>query len=355
MKKIFVFLTAVLVIFSASSVMAVVSPSPGSIKIPRDRQTTRSIIWNLSEPTVPFATQSFQGRFVAGNFGILGTVNTTLSTVLTVNPISGVSQGRVSEALIIPIGVIKRAEELGINQFTYERSFTGISPPETAVQIKVTTAAGGDLIITRMRLYFDNGRGEITVKRKEEGLKTYADIDYTGKGLFRGYWQVDNRVISYVNKHLVYGRKLTLETPDIPALPTFSEGTHTVKFIIQSPDQGIEMPKAIYYVRPLEAIEIISIAQIDPYNMAPVDFSPLTFSWNEEEQLATYLVEFMEVYNEKPVFSAYSKTAEYTMPPYVLNYFFRANKRYFWKIKGFDYQDQIAGESEVREFRFKAE
>ncbi len=77
--------------------------------------------------------------------------------------------------------------------------------------------------------------------------------------------------------------------------------------------------------------------------------------WGAENDLTTYLLEFMDGSDRPPIFSAYTRNAEYVLPPYVLKYYFKAGKRYFWKIKGFDSEDIIAGESDVREFRFRLE
>ena len=359
MKKIILILIVLLVLFSVSFVnaQAQVNTLPNSISIPRDRQTTRSITWDIEMSANFYVATSNVGTFY--NFPVnptitLGTINKTVSAPLSYNPVTGQGEGSAKEVLTIPLGVIKNAEKNGLATIYYRRTFND-SFSYGYVTIRLQTVAGGELLISRMRLYFENKRGEITVDRNEKGLKTFADISYTGKGLFKGYWEVDNRIISYVNKHLVYGRKLIIETPDIPDLPTFSEGTHTVKFIIQSPAQGVPMPKAIYYVRPFEAIKIVPIAQISPYNRAPVDYSSFTFKWGIEDDLTTYLLEFTDDSNKTPVFSAYIRNAEYVLPPYVLKYYFKAGKRYFWRVKGFDSKDNIAGESDVREFRFKSD
>ncbi len=358
MKKIILFSTVLLIFCSVSLVQAGVGVSRTSITAPGDRQTAWSLSWRLYGPTgsFPSYTSASAGVFLNG-VDILG-IGPTISTLMTYNATTNRMEGRVTETLTIPVDVLKKAKNAGLRQIQFMRFFSGI--PEqgsgTYITISLTSAAGSELSVTRMRLYFKNKRGEITVNRNEKGLKTFADISYTGKGLFKGYWEVDNRIVSYVNKHLVYGKKLTISTPNIPALPTFSEGTHTVKFIIQSPDQGSTMPKAIYYVRPFEAVEIVPIAQISPYNRAPVDYSPFTFKWGADDDLYTYLLEFTDTTpNKTPIFSAYTRNAEYALPPYVLKHYFKSGKRYFWKIKGFDSKDIISGESDEREFRFRPE
>ncbi len=359
-KKIFL-LTAILILFCSSYIQAAVTTSPSSFKAPRDRQTTKSVTWNLVEPstpTIPPIYTSTSGTFYEHPLNQtinLGSITKSVAVTLSYNNVTFRYDGSESERVTVPISVLKRAEQNGLKTIYFVRTFGSLTQPQGSVSIRLTSPASGELKITRMRLYFENKRGEITVNRNEKGLKSFADISYTGKGLLKGYWEVDNRIISYVNKHLVYGRKLTIETPDTPDLPTFSEGTHTVKFIIQSPDQGSTMPKAIYYVRPFEAIEIIPIAQISPYNRAPVDYSSFNFKWGADDDLTTYLLEFTDSTNESPIFSAYTRNAEYALPPYVLKYYFKAGKRYFWKIKGFNSEDIIAGESDMREFRFRVE
>ena len=261
-------LLAILVLL-AGNVQATVTTVPAGITVAADRQSTHALTWNLYDPFMgPPTTTSTQGLFQVVTFAgpiTIGTVNATLSTsIIGFYP----GRGSVTETFVIPLSVLKKAEELGKTSIRYTRTFSGGSIGTGFLNINLTSPSAAQLNITSIRLYFENKRAEITVKRKQPGLKTFADINFTGKGLFKGYWQVDDRIISYVNKNLIYGKSLTIATPDMPSLPTFSEGTHVVKFIIQNPVMDIEFPKALYYVTPGETTENTKINLLDPFNQA---------------------------------------------------------------------------------------
>jgi hypothetical protein len=84
-----------------------------------------------------------------------------------------------------------------------------------------------------------------------------------------------------------------------------------------------------------------------------VDYSPVTFRWEGRDQPTTYLVEFLEEVGQKPIFSAYTKRTYYVLPLPVLKSAFSPAKTYFWRVKGFDQDNKIVGESTEFRFTFK--
>jgi hypothetical protein len=291
---------------------------------------------------------------------VLGRVPTTISVTLREKP-NAPSQwiGTTSEQLVIPEDVVRRAEKLGISRFQYQRQFlySAAAAPilEIAtVQIAVSTSGGGQLQINSLRLYFENNLGNITIKRNNTSLVTHADIHYNGTGFLRAYWQVDGRVLSYVNQYLSSGSRITLQTPAIPGLPTFREGSHTVRLIIQQPDQGIPFPKAIYYVTTDQSPLLVPINLAEPGRQAAKKYAPFRIAWNPASGVTTYLVEFFLKEEDRPVFSAYvAGHPEYVLPEPALRHYFVPGKTYNWQVKGFDKENNLIGESDRREFRLR--
>jgi hypothetical protein len=212
-------------------------------------------------------------------------------------------------------------------------------------------AAG--LQLTRIQLRFENNRAMITVKSNQADVQAYADILFTGTGLLKGYWQVDGRVISHVDKHVVPGQKLTLATPLQPALPTFSEGPHIVMLVINQPVQPIAFPKALYYVTPNEESFPVAIQLTLPQSEAPVDALQNMFKWEAQPKAVHYLIEFIDDNPKRPLFAAITERPEYVLPQTVLKYYFTKNQTYFWCVKGFDASHTLIGESPVWEFILK--
>ena len=362
MKRIaFLLFIPLMILISVQIGEAAVTASPSSITIPRGLQSARTITYSISSSGGCTQVHSNFGRFIAPNGFWLGEVNTYISS-----PLSGPTiptKGTINEALIIPVGVIKRAEQLGARQFIFWRSFNylpGVCEGSETMTILITLTgeATAEFSVNRMQLYFENNRAEITVKKNQPALKAFIDIRYTGSGLLRGYWEVDGRILQYVNRHLVYGRQVTLEFPEIPRpkevqyLPTIDAGTHFVRFVITNPIHTVTPPEAIYFVT-AEDYAKRPIALIYPKDKSEVDYSPVTFRWEGKDQPITYLVEFLEEVGQKPIFSAYTKRSSYVLPLPVLKSVFAPGKTYFWRVKGFDVDNKIVGESPEFKFTFK--
>ncbi len=361
MKKITsVTITLLLSLFCFHIAHAAVVPAPANIAISRGSQKTVTFTYKISN-TNPgdnhILAASTTGVFKSGGTS-LGVINNTVSATLS-DPGTGLFSGKVAETVIISAGVLKRAEKLKTNTFVFERTFTltGGAVPSyslTAVStINVKSAGSADFSIQRLRLYFVNNRGEITVKRNQESLKAYAHISFDGTGLLQGYWQVDDRLISHVNRHLSPGKSVTLETPDSPALPTMSTGTHVVKFVFTRPEQDLVLPKAIYYVTPDEAEKLGTVALITPKNSSVVGASNAVFRWKNQKGAEAFLIEFIDDDASRPVFSAFLEKPEYVLPAAVLKYYFSNKKTYFWSVKAFDSESNVTAKSLMGEFRLK--
>ncbi len=211
------------------------------------------------------------------------------------------------------------------------------------------------LEITRVELYFENHRAEITTERNVQKLKAYALIRSTGSGLLQGYWKVDNQILSQVSQHVTAGQTVILETPEVSPLPTFNPGTNLVRFEIISPPSTIPLPTALYFVTPSEhPAAAIKIDQQTPADNSINDYRPLNFTWKALSDTTIYLIEFYD--REKgaaPIFSAYTRKAAYTLDDLCLSKICETGKTYYWKVKGFDNHKVTIGESDLWRFSFK--
>jgi hypothetical protein len=335
----------VLLILLASSELPAqnVIPSASMTSVPAGAPSMTTITY-LFTSVGPAPWTSASGDFLVG-----GTVVATNPTPLNVIFPSG--SGTATEVLQIPVRVIQATLGRGTNTFSYRRVISGPAFPITAtLTFTVTTSAASSFAITRISLYFDNRRGEVTIGRNDSRLRAFADISFQGTGLLQGYWEVDGRIISQVTRYLTYGSVVTLETPRIPPLPTFDTGTHILRFVITNPVVDIGLPQAIYYITATDApVKPVEILPARPVQGAVLS-DPYEFSWSEIDKKAVYLVEFYDDPSSTPLFSAYSKVSSYRLPAAVLTNTFRPGKTYFWKVKGFDEANRIVGESAIREF-----
>jgi len=322
---------------------------PTSFTIPRGQSSSKNVSYQFTASSLISTTlTSSGGSFIAG--GETVEVNTLPLTVSILN-----GSGRVSEMLTIPVAVTERAIQRGAARFSYVRIFTGPDVNLNAtVNFTITTEAGADFNIKRIELYFENRRSEITVNRNYPKLKAYADIRFIGSGLLHGYWEVDGRVLSHVDQHLTFGTTVTLQIPEIPPLPTFDTGTHIVRFIITNPETDIPLPSILYFVTSEEAKAIlIGLSIVSPENNALLEYEPVRFEWEKLNRITLFLIQYFDDLESHPVFSAYTRKLFYSLPEIVFKSIFSPGKKYHWKVKGFDAENNIVGESEVRSFTFK--
>jgi hypothetical protein len=318
--------------------------TPSSPRVPRDTASVQNIFYTLAA-AVDANLQSASGVFLA-NGSVLGTSPVPLTAVVRGG------HGAVSEALTIPVAVLKKALGLRTTSLSYVRTFTdGIVSVTARTDMTITTEAGSDFNVKRLRLYFDNGRSETTVKK---GLPpaVHADLSFLGSGLLQGVWEVDGRSLAVVSEHLSYGGSLVLDSPPLPA---FDPGAHRVRFVITSPPPIMNPPEALYYVADGAAESgKIFITPAWPEENAVLEYAPLTFRWVDKNRSARYRLEVFDAADKRLVFSAEVKAPEYTLPQVILKQLFVPGGRYSWNVTGSDNAGNGTGESPQRAFSFKA-
>ncbi len=320
-----------------------VTANPTLIRVPRRSRFTQTINYNFSSmPKASFTMTSTKGMFVSS-----GTVLGTIYKSLKVNVIGGA--GSVGELLAIPPSISMRAEKLGVSKVDYVREFAGEGQRVRAIiSIYFTTEAAGEFRIKRIRLFFENNRSEITVNRNAPPPKVFAEIQYTGSGLLRAYWEVDGRILHRVFKHLSYGNSITLETPPVPPIPTFMVGSHVVRFVVLDPRQVFEFPKAVYFVSAEPYVDLRGIELLEPKDGSTVSFENIQFSWRLKKSSASvfaYLVEFFNKPLEKAFFSALVKGESYTVPERLLDKVFSQSGKYVWRVQGLNRSGETIVES----------
>jgi hypothetical protein len=324
----------------------VVSAAPSVFNAPRGQSSTRSAAYQFTgSPSLNTSLASSSGSFL-----VEGEIIETNPVPITVAIQGG--RGQIVETMFIPVRVIERALQRGVARFTYVRAFSDGSLTTTVtLNFSITTEAGADFEIQRIELYFDNRKIETTVERHYPHLKAYADIRFVGTGLLQGYWEVDGRLLSRVDEHLTFGRSVTLQTPEIPSLPTFDAGTHTVRFVITNPAMSITLPSIIYFVTPEEfKEEARPIKLISPADDSHLEYTSLHFRWEVSGKADVYFIEFLGASESDPIFSAYTREGSYTSPPSVLNTIFYSGKKYYWKVTAFDAEHMMNGESPLWAF-----
>lgn len=335
-----------------------VKASPTTFRTARYHATPLTVRYRFSSPD-PITTTLRSPR---GEFFVNPQVG-AINKPLVVHMING--QATASEHITIPASVSRRAEALHAATVRYSRTFTSsVMQPRTAtVKISFVLEGAAQLRVTRIKIYFNNGRPKITVKRNQRDLRISADVRYEGTGLLEGYFEVDGRILQRVQKHVIYGRSAgfntaTFRTPTAKVLPTFAPGTHIARFVITRPAQNIPFPSAVYFVSAQNAIRLAHILLKAPENGAQLAFSPTTFSWQRSDRYTTYRIAFagnallVKGSIPEPFFSALRKTGSYSLPKIVVRTRFSPDRQYRWRVIGFDAEHNTAGRSSWRRFSF---
>jgi hypothetical protein len=141
--------------------------------------------------------------------------------------------------------------------------------------------------IKRLKLYFENKKEEITVKRNEKDLKAFAEIQFEGSGLIQGNWEVDGKILFYVNKFVSMGGNIIISTPDLPVLPTLEAGIHKVRFVIKN--QDILIPEIRYFVSAEEFKKLTLTEDYPPH--LPGQILLLTKEIKKEDEFLKRIIE----------------------------------------------------------------
>ena len=343
MKRIFQFLA--LVSLTISALNAAITVTPSSTRISQGDAGLLSLTYQVSGVGTCTMASSSSGTFSTSD-QILGTVSTPVAIPLS----SG--YGSASETVMVPYAVLKRAQELGSASFVFIRQFTltcasASAPVTTIVNITQTSDVAADFAIKRVQLYFDNRRAETTVKRNST-LHAYADVSFSGNGLLRGYWEVDGRAYPPFIEHLSGMQSVTLTFPEVPPLPTFMPGSHIIRFVITSPVSGLRSPEIIYYVTDDEEVRVMTILPSTAAG-AIIDQADNTLSWGALKSGSYYFIEMLDD-SKETIFSAYTKDPFYKIPDFAFRHVFHKGNSYKWRVKGFDAEGKLIGESPISTF-----
>jgi hypothetical protein len=207
--------------------------------------------------------------------------------------------------------------------------------------------------------------GRVTVPRNTTGLKVLADITYNGTGTLRAQWKVDGQILGFVTKQLYSGiRKVTLESPDVPRLPTYDTGRHSVELEILRPSPEFNEPVVYYYVTEQRyAEQLAPLKLISPSVNASVPipsdhFTAPKFRWQELGGPYVYRFELYPadsvsgvsifpdyggtgVRGEKPLISARARSGFYTLSRFDMDKLSR-NVHYTWYVQAFDGDKPVA-------------
>lgn len=121
----------------------------------------------------------------------------------------------------------------------------------TTLQVTVTEATGprAAFSISYLQLRFEDGKAYRVVPKDLPSLKAFADIKFEGTGLLRVQWLVDGAPFgAFITRALSFAADTTVDSGDVPGLPTIQPGIHEVSLRIMSPEANFTIPVIRYFV-----------------------------------------------------------------------------------------------------------
>ena len=339
-------LTVLVMLVCAAPSHAVLNVTPGSVQVLKGKSTTVMLTWNLTGVGND-SWDSPQGLFETP-VGSLGT-NAIPLAIVTVG-----GTGSITESLVIPDRVVDTAAQGGNTSFTYRREFrNSAGAPGGADSLSITitfpSQAAGPVSLRRVELYYEeDGRrtNEVSVARNTRGLSALADLYVNGTGYLEGYWEVDGRRLENVRKYASFGSKLTVRTSDVPGMPTFRPGLHSVRLVITSPAPGFALPRIGYIVTSETAKAIRQLHVQAPEGGAELN-AETAFSWRQGPE-AAFVLTFTEQLKGEVVLTAQTKDSSYTLPARLLSDRFSPGASYLWQVNGYGADGELLSESRPR-------
>lgn len=226
---------------------------------------------------------------------------------------------------------------------------------EKRIQVSVRILGISDQVNLEVaELTLDNGKYYKVIPKNSKDIAAQLKMKMRGTGIVSGYWIVDNQPYQFFNETVFQGQLKTIVTPEIPGLPVFDPGMHTITVRLTRPEnEPVVFPILRYYVLPYEnAIEILT-----PRDGAVIKEDQVaTFSWQRALGGSYYQISFAN--SLFPLLREEAGLAwldcpeqlNFTPDDRVWNSIAR-NQWTYWKVRALDSNHAVLAESPIRELK----
>lgn len=249
--------------------------------------------------------------------------------------------------------VISHVYVRGGNYKITARDENGASAKSFAAAVRVL-GISDSLALEIAEITLDNGKYYQVVPRNSKAVRAQLKLKMRGTGIVSGYWIVDGQPSYFFNETAYQGQVKTIPTPEVPGLPTFDPGMHTITLQLTRPALDLAVfPTLRYFVLPYENI----IALLGPGDGAVLkEDEAANFSWERALGGSRYQIAFSGslfpllradadlAWRECPNQTRYAPDAET----------WRAIGRdrwTFWKVRAVDSAGVVVAESGIREMK----
>jgi PKD repeat protein len=203
-------------------------------------------------------------------------------------------------------------------------------------------------------LTLDNGKYYKVVPKNSKNIKAQLKMKMRGTGIVSGYWIVDSQPYQFFNETVYQGQLKTIFIPEIPGLPVFDPGMHTITVQLTRPEaEGVVFPTLRYFVLPYENV----IETLSPRDGAVIKEDQVAnFSWQSALGGSYYQISFANslfplLRDEAGlVWLDCPNQLNFTPDVLVWNAIER-NQWTYWKVRALDSNSSVVAESPVQEMK----
>jgi PKD repeat protein len=200
----------------------------------------------------------------------------------------------------------------------------------------------------------DNGKYYKVVPKNSPNIRALLKMKLRGTGIVSGYWIVDEKPYQFFNETVYQGQIKTIITPEIPGLPVFDPGMHTITVQLTRPQsEAVVFPTMRYFVLPYENV----IATLSPRDGAVLKEDQVAnFSWQRALGGSYYQISFA---NSLFPLLRDAASLKWLNCPDGLNFTPQVqvwnaiprNQWTYWKVRALDSAQNIVAESSVQELK----
>jgi len=233
------------------------------------------------------------------------------------------------------------------------RDENGASEKRFLVQVKIL-GISDQVNLEIAEISLDNGKYYKVIPKNSRNIRAQLKMKMRGTGIVSGYWIVDGQPYQFFNEMVYQGQIKTILTPEIPGLPAFDPGMHTVTVQLTRPaGEAVVFQTLRYFVLPFEN----EIAVLSPRDGAIMRENHMTeFTWESAPGGSYYQIAFSDslfpllANDEKQKWLDCPERFRFTPDAQTWNAIGR-NEWSYWKVRAMDSGKNIVAESGVREMK----
>jgi PKD repeat protein len=246
--------------------------------LPENRSLSLSVPEARADEPVTVRAVNFRGPLVLWDFGD-GTTASAPKLIASAGSVAGVSgPTTMTHAYRLPGNyTITARDENGASQKKFQAviRILGISD-----QVNLEIA----------ELTLDNGKYYKVVPKNSRNIRARLRMKMRGTGIVSGYWIVDGQPYQFFTETVYQGQIKMILTPEVPGLPAFDPGMHTITLQLTRPaNEAVVFPTLRYFVLPFEN----EIAVLAPKDGAVIkEDAVATFAWEGALGASRYQIAF---------------------------------------------------------------